>query len=305
MINRHARGDVHWIDLESPTRTELQEIMREFNVDPRIEEDVASETLYPIVASSKEYVYLVLHFPTTGPNGQAKNQEVDFIIGKDFLITIRYETIDSIHNLHKIFEAEELLESPAKNMYADALLERVLCKLYATLREDVESIGKRLAHIETDIFGGKERTTVRAISEINRALLRFTMAIGKHTESLTALLSELSHSHFFGKEFLDRAARIESEREHVATLVHSYQEVANELRDTNDSLLSASQNEVMKTLTVITVIILPLSLVVDLFQMTVPGVPLSHNPFGFWIISGLVILLTLFLVLYSKYKKWL
>jgi magnesium transporter len=305
MINRHARGPVHWIDLESPTRTELQDVLREFSVDPRVEEEIITETPYPIVVSSKEYLYLVLHFPTTGPSGQAKNQEIDFIIGKDFLLTIRDEAIDSIHNLHKVFEAEELLEFPTKSEYADDLLERVLYRLYAVLREDVETIGKRLTHIETDIFGGKERSTVRAISEINRVLLRFDMTIKRHEESLSSLLEELSRPHFFGKEFIERSTRIEAEREHVASLIHSYREVANELRDTNDSLLSASQNEVMKTLTVITVIILPLSLIVDLFQMTVPGVPLSHNSYGFWIISGMVILLTIFLVLYSKLKRWL
>ncbi len=293
------------MDLESPTRAELQEIMREFGVDPRIEEEIVTETPYPIVVSSKDYLYLVLHFPTTDPAGGAKNQEIDFIIGKNFLITARYEIIDSIHNLHKVFEAEELLEFPAKSDRADALLERVMRRLYGALREDVEVIGKRLAHIEADIFGGKERSTVHVISEINRVLLRFDMTVGRHAESLSSLLAELSQPNFFGKEFLEHSAHIEAEREHVASLISSYREVANELRDTNDSLLSASQNEVMKTLTVITVIILPLSLIVDLFQMTVPGVPLSHNPFGFWIISGLVVLLTLFLVVYSRIKRWL
>ena len=204
-----------------------------------------------------------------------------------------------------MFEAEELLGLPANADHADALLERVLRRMYGALREDIELIGKRLDHIEADIFGGKERQTVRVISEVNRVLLRFDMTVGRHAESLSSLLAELSLPHFFGKEFLKRSAHIDAEREHVASLITAHREVAAELRDTNDSLLSASQNEVMKTLTVITVIILPLALITSLFQMNVADVPLAQDPNAFWLISGLIVVIILILSLYSKYKKWL
>lgn len=305
MVTRHRRGKIQWIDLESPTRQELREVMQEFNVDARIEEEIVNVTPYPIVVSSTTYLYLILHFPAADPNGGAKNQEIDFIVGKDFLITARYEIIDSIHNLHKVFEAEELLGLPVSDQHIDALLERVLRRLYGALREEVETIGVRLEHIERDIFGGKEKKTVRIISEVNRVLLRFDTTIGRHAESLSSLLSELSLPSFFGKAFLAHAARIDAEREHVASLISSYREVAAELRDTNDSLLSASQNEVMKTLTVITFIILPLTLLSSLFQIDAPDRPFLYNPHAFWIIVTWSVVLTAGLVLFSKRKHWL
>jgi Mg2+ and Co2+ transporter CorA len=291
--------------MESPTRQELSEIMQEFGIDGRIEQEIIDETPYPIVVSSKYYLYMVLHFPASDPAGGAKSQEIDFIIGKHFLITARYETIDSIHNLHKVFEAEELTGMPVSADHADALLERVLRRLYGALREDVDIIGKKLDRIEKDIFGNKERTTLRTISEVNRVLLRFDMTLGRHAESLSAILAELSMPNFFGKEFLARSAHIEAEREHVASLISSYREVAGELRDTNDSLLSASQNEVMKTFTVVAVIILPVTLVISLFQMNVSDVPFSDDPNAFWIIVGLILVFTAVLTLFSRYKKWL
>jgi magnesium transporter len=305
MITRHTRGKIHWVDLESPTRQELREIMHEFHIDARIEEEIVGITPYPVVVSSADYLYLILHFPAADPTGGAKSQEIDFIVGRHFLITARYETIESIHNLHKIFEAEELLGLPADDQCVDALLERVLRRLYGALREEVETIGHRIDRIEKDIFGGKERATVRVISEVNRVLLRFDTTIGRHAESLSSLLSELSLPSFFGKQFMTRAARIDAEREHVASLIASYRDVATDLRETNDSLLSASQNEVMKTLTVITFIILPLTLVTSLFQINVPDRPLANNPHAFWIIVVGSIILTIFLVLFSKRKHWL
>lgn len=279
--------------------------MQEFGIDARIEEEIINVTSYPIVVSSNAYLYLILHFPASDPTGGARNQEVDFIVGKNFLITARYEIIESIHNLHKVFESEELLGLPPSDQHIDALLERVLRRLYAALREEVETIGRRLERIEEDIFGGKERETVRVISEVNRVLLRFDTTIGRHAESLSSLLSELSLPSFFGRPFMAHAARIDAEREHVASLISSYRDVAAELRDTNDSLLSASQNEVMKTLTVITFIILPLTLLSSLFQIDAPDRPLINNPHEFWTIVTLSVVITTCLVLFSKLKRWL
>ncbi len=305
MVTRHTRGKVRWIDLESPDRQELRGVMQEFGIDARIEEEIAEQTPYPIVLSSPRYLYLILHFPVTSSSGEARTQEIDFVIGKNFVITARYESIGSIHGLHKVFEAEELLGLPVASSTADVLLERILRRLYGALREEVDSIRKKLDYIEEDIFNGKERSTVRTISNMNRILLRFDTTIGRHSESLSSLLAELSEPAFFGKSFAKRSAHIDAEREHVATLIGSYRDVATELRITNDSLLSASQNEVMKNLTAVMFIILPLSLVVALFQMSIPGVPFAHTPDAFWIVILLIAFITGFLIFFAKRRHWL
>ncbi len=305
MVTRHKRGKITWIDLESPSREELSEVMREFSIDSRIEEEIATVTPYPLSLTSARYLYLVLHFPTTDPNGGTKSQEIDFIVGKNFLITARYEIIKTIHNLHKVFEAEELLGLHGSIETTDALLERVLRRLYTAIREEVEEMSVAIDRIEQDIFGGKEKKTVRIISETNRVLLRFDTIMKRHAESLPTFLEDLCTTSFFGKKFTERAKRIQVEHDHVAALVTSYREVAGVLRETNDSLLSASQNSVMKDLTVIASITLPLGLISDLFQMNVPDAPLAHNPHAFLIILSVIFISSLFLVWYSKKRKWL
>lgn len=279
--------------------------MQEFSIDARIEEEIAHATPYPLVISSLKYSYLILHFPTTEATGGARSQEIDFIVGKQFLITSRYEAINSIHNLHKVFEAEELLGLPGVMHSGDALLERIMRRMYGALREEVETIGTRLERIERDIFGGKERETMRTISEANRILLRFDTTLTRHEEALCSFLKELLNPNLFGKKFEDRADRIEAERAHVYALVNSFREVAGELRETNDSLLSASQNEVMKTLTVITFIILPPTLIVELFRLGIPGLPATNDPDLFWVVLATIAIVTTFLVVYTKRKGWL
>ncbi len=307
MVTRHKRGRVTWIDLESPTHDELSQIMREFDIDERIEEEIIAPTHYPIAITFPTYQYLILHFPASDPSTGTRNQEVDFIIGKDFLITARYEVIDTIHNLHRVFEAEELLGLPQAAPRADELLERVLRRLYGAIREEMERAARTLDRIERDMFDGKERDTVHAISDVGRVLLRFQTTLARHGEPLEIFLRGLTASTFFGKGFEKHVAHITAERGHVEDLVESYRAAASELRATNDSLLNASQNEIMKRLTILAFLAVPVTVLSQLFSLSisVDSIPFHASPYGFWIVTGLGVLTSLLLYIFFRVRKWL
>ncbi len=304
MITRHERNGLTWIDLESPTREELRAVVDEFHIDPQIEEEIITPTPYPLFVPTDDYSYVVLHFSTSDVTGGARNQEIDIIAGKNFIITTRYEVVGSILTLHKAFEAEELLGLPASGG-AEALIERLLRHLYGALGEETERLARVLERIEADIFSGKERRTVRAISEAGRVLLRFETTLSRHAEPLADFLSSLKATGFYGKKFERVATRIEAERAHVAALVSSYRAVATELRSTNDSLLSSSQNEAMKTFTAIALFTFPLTLIAATFTVPAKHAPLVGMDGDFWYIVSLMVLVDLMLFVYLKFKKWL
>ncbi len=85
----------------------------------------------------------------------------------------------------------------------------------------------------------------------------------------------------------------------------SYRAVAKELRITNDSLLSARQNEVMKRLTVVSLLVLPLSLIAAVFGMNVQNAPFVGHPYDFWLIVALMLVTGVTFFLYFRFKKWL
>lgn len=305
MTTRHERGSVTWVDLESPTREELHAVIEEFGIDARIEAEIVSPTPYPLVATFPTYSYLILHFPTADATCGTRNQEVDIIAGKNFLITARYEVVSCIHSLHKAFEAEILLSAPSKESDTSFLLERVMRHLYSSMREEIEQVARTLDRIEGDIFGGSERKMVRAISEVGRILLRFDTTLARHEEPLSEFLLELQAPSILGKKLGASASHIEGERSHVAALVASYRAVARELRSTNDSLLSTSQNDVMRIFTVINVAILPLALIAALFGMHAKHPPILGTPHDFWIIIGLMVLVEVLMLLFLRLKRWI
>ncbi len=305
MVTRHVRGKSTWVDLESPSAEELSAVMDEFDIDQRVRDEILSPTPYPLAIPFAGYMYLILHFPISGSEDGTRAQEVDFIVGKNFLITTRYEAIESLHGLHKVLEAEELLDIAAKGVQTPQLLERAMGSLYTAIGDDIELAGRKLERIERDIFTGKEQQVVRTISETARVLLRFETALDRHKEPLADFLAVLATPAFFGTAFDGFAAHIEARRTHAADLVSSYRAVARELRITNDSLLSASQNQVTKTLTVMAFTALPLTLIASIFGMNAENMPIVHHELGFWIILGLMAIAALALYLYFRVRKWI
>lgn len=305
MITRHTHNDITWIDLESPTRHELQDVIAEFNIDSRIEEEIILPTPYPLVVDTESYVYMVLHFPTTDPKGGARNQEIDFIIGKNYLITCRYEVITTIHNLHKVFESEELLGMHKNKPSTGDLVERVLRQLYSVIAEEAEQFSRMLERIEDDIFHGKERETVLNISLIGRVLLRFDATLKRHSEPLNECLKHLASTAFFGKKYEEHAAHILAEHGHASAVVSSYRDIAAELRVTNDSLLSTAQNDIIQRLTTITFVAIPLTVITSLFGMNINKMPFIHLENAFYVVLGIMAVVIILLISYFKYKRWL
>jgi len=306
MVIRHLCGSTTWIDLECPTKEELKQVMEEYGISSRVEDEIVNPTPYPLSVSFPAYSYLILHFPVADTHEGTRSQEIDFIVGKNFLITVRYETIAPVHNLHKIFEAEELLDLPAPERASGAeLTELVFRRLYRAIREEVEQTARLLEHIEQDVFSGKERETVRKISDAGRVLLRFETVLRRHEEPLTMFLAELGDKRFFGPAFKVHATSIEAEREHVAALVVSYRAVVRELRTTNDSLLSSSQNEVMKYLAFMSLLTFPLTLIAAIFAMETDYLPIVGLPHDFWIVIGIMVLVGGGLFLFARAKRWL
>jgi Mg2+ and Co2+ transporter CorA len=304
MTTRHTRGDVTWIDLEHPTQEESDAVRREFDIDPRIIHEIAEPTPYPAFAAFGKAAFVVLHFPAPKSRGDLKDQEIDIISGSTFIITAHYEVVDSLHKLNKDFETEELLGVDGSGS-TEALLELILYRLYGSIRSEVARAAVSLTRIERNAERGSEQRMVRPIAEVSREFLHFENLLTREEQPLQTFLETLALPGFFGSDFALRERRILAERARITHLVSTYRATATELRENNMALLTATQNEIIKTLTVMAFITLPLTLVAALFQMNTNDTPIVGQPHDFWIVIGIMVLLSGVLALYVVRKRWL
>ncbi len=303
MVTREESGHTVWVDLESPTAEEVQAVAEEFRLGERITSEILEPTPVPIVVPEHEAVLLVLHFPTPSDDTASEPREIDIVIGRHFLLTAHYEPIPAFRELSKLIETERILGS--SSFKTDELLELVMTKLFGALRAEINHDARALDKIERDMFAGQERVTIRAISDASRGFLHLESALASQEEPLASFLRVLERRQFFGPAFTDRVERLSSERDQVARLLASHRAVAIELRETNAALINASQNQIMKTLTVVNFIFLPLGLISAVFTMNTRGTPLVDRPDSFWIVVGILIAVAGILTLYFARKRWL
>ncbi|MBP9710658.1 MAG: magnesium transporter CorA family protein [Candidatus Pacebacteria bacterium] len=304
MLTRYEQGSLTWIDLISPTNGEVRQLMEEFGLHPLVAQELLVPSQKSKVDKYEDHIYLVLNFPALRGAHQARaEQEIDFVIGKKFFITARYENINPLHSFARSFESEALMGRTKQNLQGSHLFTSMMKSLYHGLNVECDVLSERLMEIEDRIFSGDERSMVARISHVGRTMHNFKKTLTPHREMLGSM--ELPGEKLFGREFVYYLHSILGEYNRVErTLENLYLSLV-ELRETNNSLLSTKQNDIMKTFTVLTFIFLPLSFIAGLFGMNTMNNPIVGNQFDFWIILGVMAVLAIGFYLYFRRKDWL
>lgn len=306
MINKYIYKNLTWIDIESPTNEDVRNIMGQYGVHPLVGEELLSPTIRPKVDVYKNHIYLIMHFPSVSSDYNkdgGSGQEIDFIIGKDFIITVHYQLIDSLNEFSKVFEVNSILDKSGVGDHAGYILFYMLRELYKNLEKNLDDIDNRLEDVERKIFEGKESKMVKVLSHINRDLLNIRQAIRPHKDVLQSF--EISGAQFFTSDFKYHLRTLTGEYYKVFNILEGHKETLLDLRETNDSLLTTKTNDIMKMFTVMAFVVFPPALFVALFSMNTVNTPLVGYENDFWVIVMLMFISTIITFIYFKWKKWI
>lgn len=300
MINTYTYEQQKWISINQGNEDEIRDAVMRFDIDPYIAKEIATPNPKSRIEFYKDSIYLIMHFPADKHTHKNHKQEIDFIIKKDSLVTIQYENIDAIHKVSKIAEVKEILSKQTfdKNFFAIIMKE-----LYNAVSEELLYIENKTDTITERIFKGHHKEMVLEISNSIKTTLLFERTTDSHRDLLQFLRD--GSVPILGKEFSEDIDSVLLEYERMRRGIHNNLEILRELRNTNDSLLSAKQNEVMKNLTVITFIYLPINLIVAIFTMHANNTPFWTNPNSFYIILGICFATLLLMIYIAKHKKWM
>lgn len=303
MLHRLEKDGLTWIDLEAPTGDEVQRIADEFGLDPRITNELLSPTPRPRAERYGNQLYLILHFPVwKHTHFLSPHQEIDFVLGKRFLITAHYETVDALHKFGKEFEVETILRHEDE-LDMGVVFSAALIQLYKNVEHELAFLHEKLKDVEKRMFLGEEREMVMELSHLGRECLSFKRALSLHDEILKGF--QVTAKEVCDDTFERSLFGVFQEYLRVSDALLARIEEVNELRETNNALLSTKQNDVMKKLTVLTFIGLPSTLVLALFGMNVASAPLLGQPNDFWYIAGLAGSCSLILFLIVRLYRWL
>ncbi|HEY4514405.1 MAG TPA: CorA family divalent cation transporter [Candidatus Paceibacterota bacterium] len=303
MLKTYEHAGITWIDLESPTRDEVHTMIEKFGIGAMVAEELLLPSTKPRAEFYDNHAYLIFHFPALRHSHITLEQEIDFVVGKKFIITTHYDTLDPLHKFSKVFEVNSLLNRSNIGEHAGYVLYYMLKQLYKSVEHESDHVRRHLGTIEEHIFSGQEVRMVEALSQSARDLLNLRQTIEPHRDVLHSLESE--GSRLFGDEFTPFLRSISNEYYRVHNRVMRNTESLHELRETNNALLSTKQNETMRVLTIMALLTFPLSLFVAIFDINAESNPIIGKPNDFYIIVGIVLAAGLIMLWYFRHRKWL
>ncbi len=303
MIERHVHKNLTWLDVVNPTQEEIRVIVEECGIAGEFTHDLSAPTPKTEVFARKNFLKITLDFPIVKRTDINHPHEVKFMVTKTHLITIRFEEIESLHRFSKEYEVLVALKKGALKTTPDSLFITMLSYFYEALYLKLDYLETKLKDIEEEIFGEHEEEMVFELSNVSRRIIAFRQTMDAHDDALEELTREMS------------IAFTEDHKERLEAIVHQYKIVQrrlkaltstfNDLRRTNDSLLETKQNKLMRMFTILAFITFPLTLFSSMFGMNTQHTPLIGGTYDFWLIVGIMFLVSVGFFTFFRYKKWL
>src|SRR5881227_4051081 len=294
-----------WIHLESLEPEIVNELRARFGWHPLDVEDVLSKRQRPKIDDYGEegYLFGVLHFPAYDKNVQRLNAaELDFFLGPDYLVTISNVELLPVTRLFYRVQEDEQFRNQLFEKGSGRLLYEVLDDLFDYCFPILDKIAYKLDSIEDDIEDLRSEEIVTDISKVKQEIISYRKIIKPQRPALRLLERHIErflpeNLELYFDDLVDASERIWDD-------LDNYKEVVEALESTNESVISHRQNDVLRVLTVVSVILLPLTLVTGIFGMNVrfPGWETSA---GFWTILGVMLAIAGGLVGFFRFKRWL
>lgn len=308
MITHHASKGLVWLDVSTPTDDEIASLVKRYELHPLVGEELKSSSSLAKMDFYKDYMLVVLTLPVRvrakSGNYEIVDREVDFVIGKNFLITSRSDTIEQLEYFAKIFEANSILNKDEKMDHAGHLFYYIVKKIYAGMCEDLENMKDSLISAETHIFNGDERKMVEVLSGLSRELIDFKQTARVHQDIWEDMI-RYDEVTIFGKDFLVYVRDIRDEFNRIRELITNARELLADLRETNDSLLNTRQNQTIKMLTLVSFVFQPLTFIAAIFTIPALNVPFIGHGLGWYWIFLLMVVVSSCTWWFFKKKKWI
>ncbi|MDZ7838624.1 MAG: magnesium/cobalt transporter CorA [Actinomycetota bacterium] len=288
-----------WVDIENPSREIMQFLLDDFKFHPLDIEDCLSVIERPKLDEYDDYMFLVMHIPFfIKQTRKLVPFTVNIFIGRNYLVTVHQGLCKPIQNTWaNIVEKHSTL-----TVGSGYLLHRIIDGLIDYSFPILNKIYRNIHNVEDEIFKKVSNKNVRDILRIRTNILTFRNIIFPQRKLLKTL--EIKDMEFLIDELEVYFSDLVDHIEKIWDTLENYKELIEGIHEAHQSLLSNKINDIMRILTIFSVVILPLTFITGLYGMNL-SLPLENNAFAFIIIISFLALLALGMFMYFKHKEWL
>jgi magnesium transporter len=305
-VEEIAAEGLRWIKIEQPGALEQAWLEENFDFHALDYEDVLSRNQRPKIDIYDDYLFIVLQLPIFDRSARRLGAgELDLFVGADFLITIPNQPLQPVEYLFDRCRQKEEIRDQLFSRGSGYLLYRLVDDGFDYCFPMLRKIGNKLDVLEGEIFEGHaSQEIVRDLSNVKQEIINFRTVIRPQRPVLRDLekvkqryLAPNMDLEIYFDDIVDA-------HERIWDMLEGYKEVVEGLEETNESVISHRLNDILRVLTSISVIVLPLTLLASIWGMNVK-VPGEQNLTAFWVIAGVMVVLLVGMVAFFRKRGWL
>lgn len=293
-----------WTNVTETAEEETLYLEKTYQFHPLDLKDCPPPLQRPKLIPRQDYLFLLLTFPVFNrKTKEIEPEEIDIFIKKDAVITVHNNKLQALQNffgvleLNKVHQAD-LMSSPARflSQLLDTLFEACFPML-VHISNDIETVSRQ-------VLKGYTKETIHEILRLKNNIVSFRKAMHPH-KNLMLRLQNLAPNYFSIETHAHAFNRLVDQAKEIWDNLETYSYAIDSLHQTHTTLISFRLNQIVKTLTVFSVLIYILTFISNIFIIPAVAVPIIGRPYDFWIISGLMLAVGIIVIGIFKKKKWL
>lgn len=294
--------EIRWVNVEGVHDLEvIRQFGDCFNLHPLVLEDIVNTVQRPKIEDYDDYLFIVLRMLRTTESNDFSSEQLSIILGKDYLFTFQEgidgDVFDGVRD--RIRAAKGKIRGMGADYLAYTLIDAIVDGYFSVL----EGLGERIVNVEENLALKPDRNTLRVINEMRKEIIFLRKAVWPLREAISFLergdsdlLSDATKLYF--RDVYDHTVQ-------VIDTVETYRDLLSGMLDLYLSSISNRTNEIMKFLTLIGTIFLPLTFLVGVYGMNFKYLPELDWHYGYFGLWGVMIAISLGMIHYFKKKQWL
>jgi magnesium transporter len=298
-VLRQLDNGVAWIDLYKPTQEEFESVAQELELPSRVIEDAIKPQQRPKVVRYGDSIFVVLKTARyLDEPEKVEFSEAHVLVGKDFVVTIRYEEIPALEEVRRRLEGEpELLHQGPQ-----PILHELMDQIVDDYEPVVEGLGEDIQEVEGEVFGGNAGASQR-IYELSRELVQFQRAISPLARALERVAESDEYDidpevRSYLRDLHDRVLRVKEPTE-------GFRDMLSDILVVNLTLISVRQNDQTKKISAWAAILIVPTLIAGIYGMNFDYMPELHWTFGYPFALALILSISVGLYAVFKHVEWL
>jgi magnesium transporter len=296
---------INWINLDGlEDKSIVQKIADHFCLHTLLVEDITSDH-QPKVEEYDDYLFFTLKMLYRIEEDRIDYEQISFVLGKDYLLSFQEKEGDLFGALR---ERIRLDQGRVRKKKADYLLYRLIDIIVDNYYSVLDAIGQKIETIEEDIYQNSIEQQFKNIQKLKKELIYLRKALYPLRDAMSKLIKD--ESGFIEPANIRYYRDVYDHVVHLIDSLDTYKDLTSALMDIYINTLNTRMNEVMKVLTIISTIFIPLTFIVGVYGMnfntekSVWNMPELNSPYGYPIVMGLMVLIVIGMMRYFKYKKW-